>query len=320
MKKNIDIQVFKEVLLYAQQYFQLKINSLKKSEEILMALVDETLRQLDEDIPPINIVFDYVDIHNLVWPISETLDPVAASKKVRRHKSKLIEIVLPDSSLTEYLEGQGIENRLTFESDDSKGGAGATTNMWLGIDEGNTHTDSNSTNIASYRATQIKKPFFWVQPMTNTVLKGWGFWMFILIPVCVVFGIPFLLFSLSKVQSFLYVLFVIASVYLLWRLGYIIYELMEKGVAKAPDFMVRLHDRNAMFVVGREVSTDKEKRGAKSIELVTYEAECPVCGDIIFIENEGKEFNGRYVGKCTLAPKEHVFSFDHITKTGKHLR
>lgn len=160
MKRNIDIQVFKEVLLYTQQYFQLKINSLKKSEEILMALVDETLRQLEHDIPPINIVFDYVDIHNLVWPISETLDPVVASKKVRRHKSKLIEIVLPDSSLTEYLKEQGVENRLTFESDDSKGGAGATTNMWLGIDEGNTHTNSTTTNIAIYRATQIKSPSF----------------------------------------------------------------------------------------------------------------------------------------------------------------
>lgn len=152
--------------------------------------------------------------------------------------------------------------------------------------------------------------------MTNTILKGWGFWMFILIPICVVIGIPFLLFSLSKIQSFVYILFVIVSVYLLWRLGYIIYELMEKGVAKAPDFMVRLHDTNAMFVVSREVSVDKEKKGAKLIKLVTYEAECPICGDIIFIENGGKEFNNRYVGKCTLAPQEHVFTFDHITKLG----
>jgi hypothetical protein len=218
------------------------------------------------------------------------------------------------------LKDEGLSHWLTFEIDISRGGAGATTNIWLSISDKVNQDDKNKSGFAEYRATQIKRPYFWVQPMTNTLLKGWGFWMFILIPVCVVFGIAFLLLSLGKVQSFIYVLLVIVSVYLLWRLGYVIYELMEKGVAKAPDFMVRLYDRNAMFVVSREVSIDKEKRGAKLIELVTYEAECPICGDIIFIENGGKEFNSRYVGKCTLAPSEHIFTFDHITKRGSLAR
>jgi hypothetical protein len=316
MKKNIDIQLFKEVLLHSRQFFQLKINSLNKPDEIVDALVQETIKQLEQGILPINVVFNYVEIHNLVWPVSDSLDPVAASKKVKSHKSKIEEIVSPDSELSEYLKDEGLSHWLTFEIEVSKGGAGATTNIWLSISDKVNQNDKNKSEFAEYRATQIKRPYFWVQPMTNTLLKGWGFWMFILIPVCVVFGIPFLLYSLSKVQSYVYVLFIIVSVYLLWRLGYIIYELMEKGVAKAPDFMVRLYDRNAMFVVSREVSIDKEKRGAKLIELVTYEAECPICGDIIFIENGGKEFNSRYVGKCTLAPSEHIFTFDHITKRG----
>jgi hypothetical protein len=320
MKKNIDIQLFKEVLLHSRQFFQLKINSLNKPDEIVDALVQETIKQLERGILPINVVFNYVEIHNLVWPVSDSLDPLAASKKVKSHKSKIEEIVSPDSELSEYLKDEGLSHWLTFEIDISRGGAGATTNIWLSISDKVNQDDKNKSGFAEYRATQIKRPYFWVQPMTNTLLKGWGFWMFILIPVCVVFGIAFLLLSLGKVQSFIYVLLVIVSVYLLWRLGYVIYELMEKGVAKAPDFMVRLYDRNAMFVVSREVSIDKEKRGAKLIELVTYEAECPICGDIIFIENGGKEFNRRYVGKCTLAPSEHIFTFDHITKRGSLAR
>jgi hypothetical protein len=60
--------------------------------------------------------------------------------------------------------------------------------------------------------------------------------------------------------------------------------------------MVRLSERNVLFIVNREISTDKERRAHKIIELVVFEA------------------------KCTLAPQEHVFSFDHITKKGKHLR
>jgi hypothetical protein len=132
----------------------------------------------------------------------------------------------------------------------------------------------------------------------------------------VVLGIPFLLFSLSKFQSSIYILFVVISIVLLWRIGYIIYELIEKGVAKTPDWMVRLSERNILFIVNREISTNKEMRSHKIIELVVFEAECPICGDIIFIENGGKEFNRRYVGKCTLAPSEHIFTFDHITKRG----
>lgn len=316
MKKSIDIQLFREVLLNSKEYFQFNVNSLNMPSKILEALINDTLRQLDSEIPNVNIVFDYVDIHNLAWPVSDNLNPEAASKKVRSHKTKIVEMVVTDSKLSEFLHEKGLENYLTFESDDSKGGAGATTNMWLGIADRNRKSKNTPDKLAIYRATQIKKPFLWVQPLTKTVLKGWGGWAFILIPVCVVLGIPFLLFSLSKFQSSIYALFVVISIVLLWRLGYIIYELIEKGVAKTPDWMVRLSERNALFIVNREISTNKEKRSHKIIELVVFEAECPICGDIIFIENGGKEFNRRYVGKCTLAPSEHIFTFDHITKRG----
>jgi hypothetical protein len=156
--------------------------------------------------------------------------------------------------------------------------------------------------------------------MTNTTLKGKGVWVFLLVPVCVVLGIPFLLFSISKVQSSIFAVFAVIVMIMLWRFGYIIYELITKGVASAPDWMVRLSEQNALFTVNREDSTDIEGRRHKIIELVVYEAECPTCKDSLYIENGGKEFNGRYVGKCALAPSEHIFTFDHITKRGKLVR
>lgn len=101
---------------------------------------------------------------------------------------------------------------------------------------------------------------------------------------------------------------------------FLIPQLITKGVASAPDWMVRLSEQNALFTVNREATTDKKGRRHKIIELVVYEAECPTCKDSLFIEKGDKEFNGRYVGKCALAPQEHVFSFDHITKKGNYLR
>jgi hypothetical protein len=52
---------------------------------------------------------------------------------------------------------------------------------------------------------------------------------------------------------------------------------------------------------------------------LVFEGRCGLCGDELFIE-KSREFQGRYVGKCAIAPQEHVFSFDHINKKGNNLR
>lgn len=318
MRKDIDIQLLKRVLLHAKIYFQLRLDSLTKPAEIVCALVNETLVQINKEIPIQKVIFDYEEIHQLVWGKPESSANVA--KKVRDHKVKVLELLAEDSELSQYLIDQGESNYLTFETNESIGGAGAKTTMYLALSGDGNNIQSSNCDIAIYRATQLKKPYFWIKPFTNTVLKGWGVWGFLLIPMCGLLGIPYLVFSLSKTQSVFYSIFAVLCIYILWRLGLIVYELMEKGVAKAPDWMIRLSDKNALFTVNREYSTAREKRGHKVIELVIYEASCPVCGDFLYIENGGKEFNARYVGKCNIAPKEHTFTFDHVTKIGKLVR
>ncbi|MEP2652697.1 MAG: hypothetical protein ABJH06_11975 [Paraglaciecola sp.] len=318
MKKNLDLQVFEAVLLHTKEYLKFNTNSSIKALDILEAIVDDTLDKLRGDVSNVKIAYDYSDLYDYGWPEKQKLDLSSLRSLIRPHCKKIIELVDVTSDLSLFLKNKGLDAFLTFESNESKGGAGARNLMWLGL------TDSCETTkeegLALYRAVGLKKPFFWVQPITNIALKGKGILLFTLVPAFALVGIPFLLFSLTQIQTFVYIMFVIICIFLLWRIVYIIYELMEKGVSKTPDWMIRFSDRNALFVVNREISTDKEKRGAKIIELITYEAECPICSDIIFIERGSKEFSGRYIGKCTLAPKEHVFSFDHITKQGKHLR
>lgn len=58
----------------------------------------------------------------------------------------------------------------------------------------------------------------------------------------------------------------------------------------------------------------------KSIVAVRYAAVCPVCGGRVFARSGGLGFPGRIVGRCEEAPAEHVFSFDHVTRTGQPLR
>lgn len=70
----------------------------------------------------------------------------------------------------------------------------------------------------------------------------------------------------------------------------------------------------------------RKKDGAKrnTMYLVRYAADCPICGehgkDAIRVASGRWEFFGRLVGRCDRAPNAHVFSFDHITQTGRFLR
>lgn len=57
--------------------------------------------------------------------------------------------------------------------------------------------------------------------------------------------------------------------------------------------------------------------------LVHYVADCPICGESgkerIRATSGGIRFFGRIVGRCSNAPLEHVFSFDHVSRQGRYL-
>jgi hypothetical protein len=146
------------------------------------------------------------------------------------------------------------------------------------------------------------------------------FWFFAVALLCVLSLalIPFFIFKglVSGIAAGLImgVIVAVAS-----GLFYQIYELMEKGVSKAPDMFTPFRIKNLFFVTTRKPKYDSESLKPKVIELLVFEGRCGLCGDELFIE-KSREFKGRYIGRCAIAPQEHVFSFDHITKTGKYLR
>lgn len=57
------------------------------------------------------------------------------------------------------------------------------------------------------------------------------------------------------------------------------------------------------------------------IKAVRYRGTCPSCsGGKVIVHTGGIEFFGRLVGRCNKSPREHVFSFDHVLRSGKALR
>lgn len=63
-----------------------------------------------------------------------------------------------------------------------------------------------------------------------------------------------------------------------------------------------------------------EARQANEVVLMRYLGDCPICGSKVRIYAGGREFHGRFVGRCGRVPLEHVFTFDPYTRVGKPLR
>ena len=56
------------------------------------------------------------------------------------------------------------------------------------------------------------------------------------------------------------------------------------------------------------------------IRLVRYTATCPICGASIHLDDGSPDFPRRLVGRCSESPREHIFSFDRVTRKGFTLR
>lgn len=55
------------------------------------------------------------------------------------------------------------------------------------------------------------------------------------------------------------------------------------------------------------------------LEVVRYEAVCPICGSTLQLADGAPERPGRTVGRCIDAPREHVFSYDPVSHEGSRL-
>jgi hypothetical protein len=53
--------------------------------------------------------------------------------------------------------------------------------------------------------------------------------------------------------------------------------------------------------------------------LVRFYSSCAICRGTLEIRDGGRGWPGRLVGRCSDSPREHVFSFDPVTRTGRLL-
>jgi hypothetical protein len=89
-------------------------------------------------------------------------------------------------------------------------------------------------------------------------------------------------------------------------------RLFEDRVVLAHEIFLNIKEKPAQY----ELLRDGDLR---QIRLVRYSAPCPICGATIYLENGAPDYPRRLVGRCYESPREHVFSFDRVTRRGRLL-
>jgi len=79
---------------------------------------------------------------------------------------------------------------------------------------------------------------------------------------------------------------------------------------------------DSMLAFGeKEAQMEFYKEGdIRVIRIVRYSSVCSICGADVSLDDGSPDFPRRMVGRCAESPREHVFSFDRVTRKGAVLR
>lgn len=305
-----DVEDLKSSVQFAKKFFSVHIPQLV-GEQIGQFLIDKTFEFIE--LQPADISFYYFSNTDIFREFKREDDSEKARRWMKSHEEKLTKLFEQTSSLNEGL----LENNLsplTLERLDSKGGTPVQWRVRTGAIKSKSVPQGDVSNVR-YIVTGVDDALPWARPFTNLVLTARKL-MYATIVLLFVIAIPFyMLFGIvdwgSKELNTAIVIIGLLAALIFMSL----YELLNKGITSYPTFWSKTFVGNKLLTI----NTTKNAESPICLKAVTIEATCSICGEDLLIE-KSREFSNRFIGKCRVAPSEHVFSFDHITKRGKYLR
>ena len=241
-----------------------------------------------------------------------------------------------EEGMQKFAADQGITVYPWVEKHESDGGAGNQALISLvalpipAISTSNdTCSDASSYDITYIPAEKLKLSW-WARWLfdENQVADGWRKWLLIwptlLYVVFTAVVSVFLIFVLSRSEhpvttSDLAALVIIALFnWPAYRSMQQFIRLVDDRIIMASDSMVGFREFGACLelfrINARAVGSPKKAR------MIKYAAQCPVCAAQILLDAGEPDFPRRIVGRCQESPREHVFSFDRVTRGGYRLR
>jgi hypothetical protein len=328
---QVDLDELVKTCKRIEGYFVQTNNTDRKPFEIYLALLNKTIVYIEGGHSSSNLVFDANEICEESFNPKE--DYAAAKDFITRHRKGFDKFIKENiEEVTHFCSLEGVKYLPTIKNTESQGGH--KTLFYIGLipisDEINHQVKLKSNELTSecitsieYVVGQLPRTATWAKFLLNFKVSGWKFYSYITLPIIALVCSYFLLlwnyFALST-ASLIYSILIISVFYLFYILLKPIYEAMNNRIAIAPNWLLGLKVNSGQL---RAIRTEEKRASGKSIrelQLVIYQATCPICGNEVAIENGKHSYKGRLIGLCDESPREHVFSFDHVTKKGKLLR
>ena len=93
-------------------------------------------------------------------------------------------------------------------------------------------------------------------------------------------------------------------------------DLFDLRIVMAPEALTPISQANVTLEIRRPSGDDE----VGELAFVRYTALCAKCDGAVAVYQGGRDFPGRLVGRCRRSGREHVYSFDHVLRSGLPLR
>lgn len=262
--------------------------------------------------------FTHSDLAELMGLSDPAID--TSSRQTIKRSIKYLDESLEENRLKieKRLIENGINETFYFDKIDAGGGSGNNAVYMVkvkAIDEGSSAIlmQGNEEGDIAYSLTEIDKLTFWARPFSRIQLNGWKKIVYILLPLITGFvSIPLGIYLLKTGN----IVSVTASLFFIIFASFIFrpfYKVLDTAVVKAPEWMLPITESSGLLV--KNITEN-----GKELILTQYKGVCPICSGIVeIVEGKGNE-KGRLIGQCERSGREHIYSFDHITKVGFLLR
>jgi hypothetical protein len=299
--------------------------------QILLALAKESDDRLEAGVPPEKVTFDAIELTNLVRNVAVVEGPPAGKEStwVTKHWNKLDKQLAETEELwVAFARDQGFRALPVLHKQQSRGGPGRRSQYRLLARALPIEADAARFSVP-YRGLRYqverRKRIPWIGRLyiggtIGPVRSGFLFLILALFllggvavwsPVVLRAFVPIevdlvdTIFGLMVIGGLFHILFGPLSSVTRWK------------VAALPLLFQPLDEQEALLLEDARNPADAKAR--RRIDLVKYTGDCPVCGGRVVVGSGGLRFWARLVGRCQRSPREHVFSFDHVTKVGRPL-
>jgi len=303
----------------------------QKAHKILRALAEESLQKAEFDEEKRKFTN-----REIVAATKESIPDTKANKWVDWNNTVLPYWNARKQSVIAFAKKQGLNEFPDIDCRITKGGRGLESCYWLiakplpkeneeeQVPQPSPSTQENKISL-HYEIEEVKPSLIakWLFRTGEIKLSQWHIWV-IITWLLILGGVTVLLSYISWITLITphpVTTKEISTFITIFGFPYIIWiafirpwgRLFDDLIVTASPLLVSIKEKTAQL----ELFRDGDRR---IIRLVRYSAPCLTCGSTVYLDEGSPDFPRRLVGRCAESPREHIFSFDRVTRKGAILR